>query len=303
MLWPGIRKLGKELQLKRTDSEVVGMVQNCFVKMYDGNNMKILELFVPEINDSNKEYIINKLVESKVKKYEWLEYGLRIIFNEYVRPYPISKIRGILIDFTEYFSKEYPDRKPRCQKCGISKDVDAYCVDNTTLIICEDCYKSFENEINEVNLDNKYAPPNYLSGFVGSLLFSIPGILVTVLFFVFLDRLAAISSVLYVFLGIKGYKKFNGKVSRFGSFLIILSTIIMVGFGILVSYSIFILKELKTIDIELLISILKMPEIQQEIIKNIFISYVLSGLYLVIQFYQMVKEWRSEKSVKRAKEI
>jgi hypothetical protein len=40
MLWPGIKKPGKELQLKRTNSEVVGMVKNCFVKMYDGSNIK-----------------------------------------------------------------------------------------------------------------------------------------------------------------------------------------------------------------------------------------------------------------------
>jgi hypothetical protein len=303
MLWPGIKKLGKELHLKRTDSEVVGRVQNCFVKMYDGKNMKLLELFVPEINDFDKEYIINKLKLGKIKKYEWLEYGIRIIFSEYIRPYRISKIEDILMDFTGYFSKQYPAQKHHCQKCDLPNDVDAYCVDGKTLIICNDCYKSFESEINDSNLENKYVPSNYLSGFMGSLLFSIPGILVTVLFFVFFDMLAAISSVLYVFLGIKGYKKFNGKISYFGAFLIILSTIIMVGFGILVSYSIFILKELQTTDIELLRSVLKMPQIQQEIVKNILISYILSGLYLIIQFHQMIKEWKAEKSITGAREI
>jgi hypothetical protein len=77
----------------------------------------------------------------------------------------------------------------------------------------------------------------------------------------------------------------------------------MVGFGIVVSYSIFILKEIKTIDFELLIAILKMPEIQREIITNIVSSYVLSGLHLVIQFYQMMKEWKTDKLIKRAREI
>ncbi len=37
MLWPGIKKLGKKLHLKRTDSEAVGMVKNCFVRLYDGS--------------------------------------------------------------------------------------------------------------------------------------------------------------------------------------------------------------------------------------------------------------------------
>jgi hypothetical protein len=58
MLWPGIKKLGKELQLKRTNSEVIGMVNNCFVKMYDGNNIKVLELLVPELDNFDKENIV-----------------------------------------------------------------------------------------------------------------------------------------------------------------------------------------------------------------------------------------------------
>jgi hypothetical protein len=198
---------------------------------------------------------------------------------------------------------KYPDQCPRCRKCGASKNVDAYFVDNATLIACEDCYKTFENEIAGVNLEAKYTPTNYLSGFLGSLLFSIPGVLLTALFFVFFDRLAAISSVVYVFLRIKGYKKFNGKISRFGVFLIIVSAAIMVGFGVLFSYSIFIFKEIKTIDMEMLIAILKIPEVQQEIIKNMLLSYFLSGLCLVFQFYQMIKEWKSEKTIKRTREI
>ena len=303
MLWPGIKKLGKELQLKKTDSEIVGMIKNCFVRMYDGQNMKILELLVPDMNDSDKEYIVNKLEINKIKKYEWLEYGVKIIFNEYFWPYSIEKIKNILMDFVDYFSVNYSGQKIRCSKCGIPKDLEAYCVNNATLIICEDCYESFENEINETNLEKKFAPPNYLFGFLGSLVYSIPGVLLTVLLFVFFNTLAAITSVLYVFLGIKGYKRFNGKVSRFGLIIIILSTIIMVGFGIVVSYSIFILKELGEINIEMLLLILKVPEIQQEIVKNIILSYVISGFYLVLQVIQMMKEWKTEKSIEKARDI
>ena len=303
MLWLGIKKLGKELQLKRIDSEIVGMVKNCFVKLYDGKGMKFLELFVPEISDSDKEYIGDKLKINKIKKYEWLEYGVKIIFIENLLPYSMSKIKNILTDFTEYFSANYPDQSPRCQKCGIPKDLDAYCVGTTTFIICEDCYKSLEKETKEKNLENKSVPSNYLLGFIGFLLYSMPSVLVTVSMFVFLNTLVAVSSVIYVILGIKGYKKFKGKISRIGSIIIILSTIIMVGFGIIVAYSVFILRELKTTDIELLINILRIREIQQEIVKNIILSYVISGFYLVYQVIQMMKEWKTEKSIKKSRDI
>jgi hypothetical protein len=303
MLWPGIKKIGNELHLKRTNFEVVGIFRNCLVKLYDGLNMKVLEIIAPEMIDSDKEHIIRKLEISKVKKYEWFEYGVKIIFNEYFFPYSINKIKNILLEFTEYFLTKYPDKKLHCQKCGISKELEVYSIDSMTLAICEDCYKLFESEINDKNLENKYVPTNYLSGFIGSLLFSIPGILVTVIFFIFFNSLTAISSALYVLLGIKGYKKFNGKYSRFGVILIILSTIIMVGFGIIVSYSVFILKELKTIDIEMLINILKLSETKHEILKNIILSYVVSGIYLVFQLIQMMKEWKPEKVIQKARDI
>jgi hypothetical protein len=303
MLWPGIKKLGKELQLKRTNREAVGMVRNCFIKLFDGQNMKVLELFVPEINDSDKEYITEKLKINKVKKYEWPENGVRVIFNEYFLPYSINKIKAILTDFAEYFSLKYPNQKLHCQKCGIPKDLEVCCIDAISLAVCEDCYKSFENEINDRNLENKYAPTNYLAGFLGSLLFSIPGILVTILLFVFLNTLAAVSSVLYVILGIKGYKKFNGKVSRSGVIIIILSTIIMVGLGIVISYSVFIFKELKTIDFDMLFYILRMPEVQREILQNMALSYVISGFYLIVQMIQLMKEWKTEKVVQKAEDI
>jgi hypothetical protein len=54
----------------------------------------------------------------------------------------------------------------------------------------------------------------------------------TILFFVFFNKLAAVSTVLYIFLGIKGYKIFKGKISPFGAFIIIMVGLIMTGVGL-----------------------------------------------------------------------
>jgi len=303
MLWPGIKKLGKELELKRTDSEVVGKIKNCYVKMYDGQNKKILELLVPQLNDSDKEYIESKLTANKVKRHEWFEYGVRIIFNEYVVPYPTKKIKDILIGFTDHFSAAYPGQMSRCQRCGEAKDLDACHIGGVSLFTCDACYEAAEKEIADIALEQEYAPSNYLRGFLGALLFSVPGVLVTVIFFVFLNRLAAISAVLYVLLGMMGYKKFKGKISRMGAIIIIASTLIMVAVGIVVSFAVLILKELGAFDIDALLYFLKVPEIQREIIQNIVTSYVVSGFYLVFQIIQMMKEWKPEKTLKRARYI
>ncbi|GHU75045.1 hypothetical protein FACS189461_0520 [Spirochaetia bacterium] len=303
MLWPGIKKLGKELQLKRTTSEVVGMVNNCFVKMYDGSNIKVLELFVPELDNSDKENIINKLQLNKIKKYDWMANGVKITFQEIIRPYSIKKIKNVLTELTEYFDKKYPGKKPQCHKCGIQKNADVYCIGNDSLYLCDDCLKECENILNNNYFEYQQLPTNYLQGFIGALLFSIPGILLTIIFFVFLNSLAAVSALLYIFLGIKGYKKFKGKMTPFGALLIIAVGIIMTGTGVIIAYAAMILKELKTFDIEMLLNILKMQEVQKEMKANMVLSYIVSGFFFIFQFFQMVKEWTFKIDIQKAKDI
>jgi hypothetical protein len=213
MLWPGIKKLGKELNLKRTDSEVVGFVKNCFVKMYDGRNMKILELYVPEMSDDDKNNIIKKLESRKIKKYEWIPNGVKIVFIEIFVPYSLKKIKELLDECINYFSNKYPTQKPQCQHCGQLNETYIYCINNVSLIICKDCHNQLEKTTQNENLEQQNVKGNYLLGFTGAILFAIPGILLTVLFFVFLESLAAFSAIVYIYLGTIGYKKFKGKIS------------------------------------------------------------------------------------------
>jgi hypothetical protein len=152
-------------------------------------------------------------------------------------------------------------------------------------------------------LEYQQLPTNYFSGIIGALLFSIPGIIITVLFFVFLDRLAAVSSLLYIVFGIKGYKTFKGKISPFGAFIIKTVGIIMIGIGTLIAYSSLILKEIKMFDIDLLIQVLKIPEVTRELLINIVISYIVSGFFIIFQLFQMIKQWKFLKIIKKARDI
>jgi hypothetical protein len=303
MLWPGIKKLGKELGLKRTNSEVVGMLNNCFIKMFDGTNIKVLEIFSPETDDTDKEQIEDILKQNKIKKYEWLNNGIRIIFSEYIRPYSTKKIKNILLIIVEHFIKKYPDNTPQCQNCNINRDADAYFIGNESMYICTDCLKKTEDDIKNKYWEYNQLPTNYGLGFIGALLFAIPGIIITVLFFVFLKMLAAASTLVYIFLGIKGYKAFKGKITPIGALIVIIVGLIMIGIGVITAYSVIIFKELKTVDIDTLINILKMPEVEKELITNIILSYIISSIFIIFQLFQMMKEWKFFKKIQKAREI
>jgi hypothetical protein len=297
MLWPGIKKLGKELNLKRTDSEVVGLIKNCLVKMYDGYNMKVLELYVPEMDNDDKNNIIKRLETRKIKKYEWVPNGVKIIFIEIIIPYSLKKIRELLDEFINYFSNKYPAQKLQCQHCGQQNETGIYCINNVSLLICNDCYNQIEKNIQNENIEQQNIKGNYLLGFIGAILFAIPGILLTVLLFVFLKSLAAVSAVVYIILGIIGYKKFKGKISPVGAVIIIIAALIMVAIGVITAYSVLILRELEVINIDVLIYVLKMPDIQKELITNITLSYIVSGFYFIFQLNTMLKEWKNQKSI------
>jgi hypothetical protein len=315
MLWPGLKKLGKELRLKRTDSEAVGIIRNCFVKMYDGNQIKVLELYVPELDNDDKNNIIKSLEANKIKKYEWLPNGIKIIFIEIILPYSTEKIKNLLDEFVKYFSNKYPGQKLQCQHCGRQDETDIYCVNNAPLLICGDCYRQIEKNIQNENAEQQNAKGNYLLGFIGAILFAIPGILLTVLLFVFLENVAAVSAIVYIILGTIGYKKFKGKMSPVGAVIIIIAGLIMVAVGVTVSYSVLVLmeisKELEIINFDILIVVLKiifknifeMPEIRSELLANMVLSYFVSGIYFVYLLNKMVKDWKNQKSIYKPIEI
>lgn len=307
MLWTGLRKLGKELDFERTDSEAAGMLKNCFVKMYDGKNLKAVELYTPQMEDDDKDYIVKKLEANKIKKHEWQQNGIKIEFAEYFIPYSISKIKDLLNELVNYFAVKYPAQKPPCQHCGLQNKTEIYDLNNVSMLICNDCYKHFEKTIQDENAEREYIPNNYLRGFIGALLFAIPGILLAVLLFVFLNSLAAVSAIAYIFLGILGYKKFKGKITPVGAIIIIIAGLIMVGIGTTVAYSVYILqllyKEIGFIYIDRLFEVLKMPEIQKELMTNIVISYLVSGIFFALQLNNMLKEWKGVKSIKSLRKI
>jgi len=303
MLWPGLKKLGRELGFRRTNSEVVGTLKNCFIKMFDGNNMKVLEIYSPQVDDTDKAQIEGIIKENKIKKHEWLDNGVRIIFYEYFRPYSIVKIKNLLYVLVEYFSRKYPEGIPQCNNCGIQKEADVYSIGNTSKYVCADCLKRLERDLNNEYWEYQQLPTNYFTGFIGALLFAIPGIIITILFFIFLNRLAAVSTLLYIILGMKGYKAFKGKITPIGALIVIVVGLIMIGIGITIAYSFFIFKEMKTINMDLLIQILKMPEIQKELRMNIILSYIVSSFFIVFQIFQMMKEWRFIKKIQKARDI
>lgn len=300
MLFPGIKKLGKELGLLRSSSVVMGTVDNNYIRLYDGKNVKVLEFFFPKADPSNKNELSIYLDNNKIKKHEWSGTTLIMTFPEYLKPYPIKNISKVITYLSKYSCDHYPNEKVACQKCNLSTEANSYSLADAPLYLCNDCVKNLELELQNKKLEYESIPTNYLFGAIGALLFSIPGLIITALLFVFLNRIAALSAVIYVFLAAKGYSYFKGKTDKVGAIILTISGLVFTYTGILFSYSTMILH--KTKSLENTFELLKNPEIQKEMNTNITIGLIVCSLYLVFNFISLLGEWKFP-ILKKSKEI
>nr|AGS51589.1 hypothetical protein [uncultured bacterium contig00010] len=297
------KKLGRELNLKRTDFEAVGTIKNCLVRMYDGSNIKVLEIISPVMDDDDKQEIIKKLENKALKKYDWLKDGVRIIFPEMIKPYSINKIKDILDELVAYFENKYPNHKPKCPKCELEKDLDLYYVNNNAYSICNDCYEKMEAEINEVNIKLQDIPENYFSGFIGVLLFSVIGILITIMLFMIMKTLAVFSALAYGILGIVGYTKFKGKMSPTGAKIIIVTGLLMIPAGIIISFFILFVKETNIMNIYEFLNTLSIPEVNKEIIQIMSYSFLIGIPVSIFLYLQMINTWKTKIIIKKGRKI
>ena len=126
--------------------------------------------------------------------------------------------------------------------------------------------------------------------------------------FVFLDTIAAVSTLLCMVLAQKGYKQFHGKVSPAGAVIISAAGIIMTVAGIFAGYTVDIIKLLMeegfSIDMILPVlgEVLRVPELFSELVRNIIVALLISAVYVVLNLYQTAKSWKFPE-IKKAEEI
>jgi hypothetical protein len=297
MLLPWQKKLGARYGLKRAGNEAAGITGNCFVVLGDGRNMKTLRIVFPALDDGDVEFTEAALREAKIKKFNWYEREIRITFSEYVIPYPPEKIASLIDNLTAHFREKYPQIEQGCHNCGSGEQCGVY-TGTGALYLCGTCFSEKEEAFLSARRKYEEAPANYLAGFLGALLFALPGAVLAVLLFVLLDKIAAVSALVCMLLAQTGYKKFRGKVSPAGAVIVSASGIIMIIAGICAGYTVnlirFLLEEGAPADLILpyLGEFFTYPELITELFGNIAVALLVSAVYIVLNLFGMIKEWR-----------
>jgi hypothetical protein len=303
MLLPGLKKLKNRYDFKVNHGNVYGFRKECFVMLMEGQGKKLLWIDFPQ-----------KLDKDDVAKVEsWHRKGyaseLTIIeddcvqmeFKEVFLPFKVAKIGEIIDDLTDYSASKYPDahHKCHCDGCTNYDSLQVYEVDGIPTPLCPECAKSLKADAAEQNAAFDELANNYEQGALLAAVFSIPGILVSVLFYA-LGRLSSASGIVYFFLAMKGYTWAKGKLNKVGICIISLISLAFSALGTYVGFIFSLVKEMGDAEelaeatmgekIEFAVALMKDPEVHSAFTHDLVMTLFLCGLSIA---YAMYTSWKS----------
>ncbi|MBE6332748.1 MAG: hypothetical protein E7070_10655 [Bacteroidales bacterium] len=312
MIFPGLKKLGKQLGFKNNGIFFYGYLQNCFISFADGQGLKLLCIRTPvALDEEDKKKIKSwekKGYASQVSFPEVSAQQITITFLEKFLPFKVAKIKEIIEDIVGYIAAKYPNAEIKCSTCQNAATSDPemgiYEIDGVPTPLCRACASKRQKEIDEAKEELENQPDNYIQGIGTAAAFSIPGILASILFFA-LGKIAAVSGLIYLFLALKGYTWANGKLNKTGLLIVSAISLFFSALGTWIAYVIYVASELaKTPEfsadsfgdrIFAAFSLIEIPELHEELNKNIAITLIICGICIVLQMRQT---W---KSVSRAR--
>ncbi len=154
-----------------------------------------------------------------------------------------------MFDFlVDLFKKLKISEQNKCHSCGANQKINYYDLNDTGIILCNSCFQQTENSFYEIESKRISEEKNYLTGFLGSIVFSIPGIIAWVLIAVYLERIASGMALIIAFLGLKGYDYFKGRQGKLTKYLIVLTNIVSISIANVATVITLLVKEGLTIN-------------------------------------------------------
>ncbi|MBR5696418.1 MAG: hypothetical protein IKX43_09375 [Paludibacteraceae bacterium] len=299
------KELWNELGFKSAGSFVYGFLKNSYVLFAQANGAKMLWFRFPvELDENDKQNIQSWEKKDYAKKVEFTGDGtmdVEMTFRETILPTKEDIIKEVIMGVTGYIADKYPEARINCSgtDCSCDNNLEVYEVNGLPIPMCAECAKKLGENIDEAYEEMERQPGNYLRGFLGASLFSIPGILVTFLLFM-LGKIAALSGIVYYFLAQKGYIWFKGKFDKLGVAIVSLTSLLFVVIGTYLSYIASIVVELCKGDssseglsvseaTKFAFVYVKAPEVEEELLSNIYMSLFICGIIIVIYAYGAFK--------------
>ncbi|MEL7586484.1 MAG: hypothetical protein AAGU19_07185 [Prolixibacteraceae bacterium] len=284
MIFPKAKKIARELDWHKTKDGVFGLYKGYFFNVGDGSllsnpQFKYVIATTDTLTEEQKLQIKTELdANKKVLKFSNYEIGDNSIFFQFVENLTLTKLKIVyaLFDFlVDLFKKLNISEQNKCHNCATKDNIKYYDLNDRGVLLCNLCFRQIENDYYEVEREKYLEDKNYLTGFFGSIVFSIPGIVAWVLVAVYLERLASAMAIIIAFLGIKGYKYFKGRHTKLTKYVIVLSNIVSILIANVVTIVAMLINEGLTLSQSF--AELQNNEVAKDLLsKNTMISFVLA---------------------------
>ena len=237
MIFPKAKKIAKELDWHKTKDGVFGIYKNYFFNVSDASlfsnpQFKFVIASTDILTEEQKALIKFELDANKKNlKFSTFEISENSIFFQFIENLTFTKLKTVysLFDFlVELFKKLNISEQNKCHNCSSKENNKYYEINDLGIILCSSCFYQTEKSYIKIENEIQSEQKNYLTGFIGALLFSIPGIIAWVLVAIYLERLASGMAIIIGLLGIKGYEYFKGKQGNLTKYLIVLTNIISI---------------------------------------------------------------------------
>lgn len=290
MLFPRLKKLGATKQWYHSHNMVGGFEKGFLTNLGDGQGYKFVQLS----NLSIAREII-PAIENELKAIKKL-YGIREInvsediilvkIGEVFRAAKETKINAVLESIVRILDtyKVVPNEK--CMECN-ARTFQFYYYDTAgeNIPICENCALSLKHKLFQAKETFDIEEKFYLRGLFGAILFSLPGVLLWLVFSVYLERIAAAGAAVMAYLSIKGYDKFGAKFGPWRAWILLTVNIFMVAFSNYFTVG-FILVTKKDVTVSQVISVLRYdPNVIKFVLQQIYLSSVVCIFFWGYLFY------------------
>lgn len=284
MIFPKAKKIARDHGWYKTSHKVFGLYKGYFFNVSDASiihtpQYKYVSVTTGNLTDEQRQHIKTELTTNrkwlKFTFFEIRENTIYFKFTENIMPTTIRTVYALFDFVVDLLKRLNIPEQNKCHSCEKIQRINYYDLNHTGILLCDDCFKQTADKLHEIEKERVSKEKNYLTGFLGSVIFSIPAIILWVLLAVFLGGISSGMAFVTAILGFLGYDYFNGFRGKLTRSIIFFTSFISIFAANIITVIALLVKEGFSIN-EAIWEFQTNPAANEIFMQNIIISFILS---------------------------
>lgn len=286
MIFPKAKKIARDFGWYKTDDGVFGLYKGYFFNVSDASlvsspQYKFVSATTGNLTEEQRLQINTELITNKKKlKFTGFEIRDTTIFFQFMENIIPTKLKTVyvLFDFlVDLFKKVNIPEQNKCHSCGTNQKINYYDLNDNGIILCDTCFHETNNKFYEIEKERISKEKDYVTGFFGAAIFSIPGIILWVLLAIYLGRMASAMAFIIAFSAFIGYSFLKGREGILKKYIIFLTNIVSIIIANVMTVLALLIKQDSTV--KQAISELQTNEaVKEAFYANMVLSFILASI-------------------------